>query len=209
MKATIAAELHRPARRNYPRRFVDVRGLDETWQADLVDMTAYSSHNKGYKYLLTIIDIFPKYAWAVPIKFKSRKDVTTAMVSVLTQNRIPKHLHVDQGREFYNSEFKTLMKRLNINIGKQLYRSVYKPRQIKRSNRKRKFKVGDRVRISKYKNVFEKGHTPNWTTEIFTVSEVKNTNPPTYKLTDYQDHSIEGGFYEEELSKVKYPDGYP
>ncbi|XP_068994241.1 uncharacterized protein [Neodiprion pinetum] len=91
---------------------------------------------------------------------------------------------------------------------KQLYRSVYKPRQIKRSDRTRKFNVSDRVRISKYKNVFEKGYTPNRTTEIFTVSEVKNTNPPTYKLTDYQDHHIEKGFYEEELSKEKYPDGY-
>ncbi|XP_068991200.1 uncharacterized protein [Neodiprion pinetum] len=89
MKAAIAVELHRQARRNYPRRFADVRGLDETWQADLVDMTAYSSRNKGYKYLLTIIDIFSKYAWAVPIKSKSGKDVTAAMKSVLTQSHHP------------------------------------------------------------------------------------------------------------------------
>lgn len=74
--------------------------------------------------------------------------------------------------------------------------------------RKIKFKIGDKVRISKYKHIFEKGYTPNWTTEIFTVSHVKLTNPTTYKLVDYQDHPIEGGFYQEELNKVKYPDTY-
>ncbi|XP_074096350.1 uncharacterized protein LOC141525687 [Cotesia typhae] len=71
-----------------------------------------------------------------------------------------------------------------------------------------KFKVGDKVRISKYKHVFDKGYTPNWTTEIFTIKSVQNTNPTTYKLVDYQDQPIEGGFYNEELSKVKYPDVY-
>ncbi|XP_044017387.1 uncharacterized protein LOC122858498 [Aphidius gifuensis] len=68
--------------------------------------------------------------------------------------------------------------------------------------------IGDEVRISEYKNVFEKGYTPNVTTEIFTIKEVRNTDPVTYKLIDYEDHPIEGGFYEEELTKVKYPDIY-
>ncbi|XP_046737525.1 uncharacterized protein LOC124406212 [Diprion similis] len=48
-----------------------------------------------------------------------------------------------------------------------------------------KFKTGDEVRISKFKNVIETGYTPNWTTEIFTMSQVENTNPVTYKLEDY------------------------
>ena len=51
-----------PARRNYTRRSFDVRGLDETWQADLDEMISYAWYNKGYRYLLTIIDIFSKYA---------------------------------------------------------------------------------------------------------------------------------------------------
>ncbi|CAD6227386.1 GSCOCG00006156001-RA-CDS [Cotesia congregata] len=99
-KAVIAEELHKPARRNYKRRHVDIRGLDETWQADLVEMIPYASVNKGYKYLLTIIDIFSKYAWAVPIKSKSGVDITSAMKSVLQQGRIPKNLHVDQVKSF-------------------------------------------------------------------------------------------------------------
>ncbi|XP_068990430.1 uncharacterized protein [Neodiprion pinetum] len=76
-------------------------------------MTAHSSCNKGYKYLLTIIDIFSKYAWAVPIKSKSGKDVAAAMKSVLIQSRIPTHLHIERGKEFYNSEFKALVKHHN------------------------------------------------------------------------------------------------
>lgn len=46
----VVKELHKPARRNYPRRKVVVRGIDETWQADLVDMQAYSKMNKGYTF---------------------------------------------------------------------------------------------------------------------------------------------------------------
>ncbi|XP_043476190.1 uncharacterized protein LOC122507506 [Leptopilina heterotoma] len=74
--------------------------------------------------------------------------------------------------------------------------------------RQPKYKIGDKVRVSKYKNVFEKGYTPNWTTEIFTVDQVVSTQPVTYKLNDYQDQPISGGFYEEELLKVKYSDIY-
>ena len=57
-------------------------------------------------------------------------------------------------------------------------------------------------------HIFEKGYTPNWTAEIFTTSEVENTDPVTYKRVDYKDHPIQGGFYQEELTKVKYPDAY-
>ncbi|XP_068994025.1 uncharacterized protein [Neodiprion pinetum] len=117
----------------------------------------------------------------------------------------------DLRKSYNNTKHRTIrMKPVDVSTEnkKQLYRSVYKPRQIKRTDRAQKFSVGDQVRISKYENVSEKGYTPNWTTKIFTVSKVKNTNPPTYKLTDYQDHPIEGGFYEKELNKVKHPDGY-
>ena len=48
-----------------------------------------------------------------------------------------------------------------------------------------KFKVGDSVRVSKYKTIFEKGYTPNWTTEVFTIIKIQRTNPVTYLLEDY------------------------
>ena len=71
-----------------------------------------------------------------------------------------------------------------------------------------KFKRGDKVRISKSKHVFEKGYTPNWSTEIYTIKRVRRTNPVTYLLKDYLDNPISGGFYEQELSKTKHPDVY-
>lgn len=71
-----------------------------------------------------------------------------------------------------------------------------------------KFRVGDLVRISKNRHIFEKGYTPNWTTEIFKIRKVQKTNPVTYLLKDYQNDPIKGGFYEVELQKAKYPDTY-
>ena len=71
-KVQLLKELHKPARRNY-KRHVDIRGIDETWQADLVEMLPYKKENKGYKYILTIIDIFSKFAWAVTIKARLEK----------------------------------------------------------------------------------------------------------------------------------------
>ena len=71
-------------------------------------------------------------------------------------------------------------------------------------NTKPKFKIGEKVRVNKIKQVFENGYTPNWSTEIFTISQVMATNPVTYKLKDYRDQPISGGFYKKELLKAKY-----
>ena len=65
-----------------------------------------------------------------------------------------------------------------------------------------KFKVGDHLRISKYKNVFAKGYTPNWSEEIFVIKKVKNTVPWTYVINDLNDEEIIGTFYEKELQKT-------
>ncbi|XP_043467565.1 uncharacterized protein LOC122501867 [Leptopilina heterotoma] len=89
---------------------------------------------------------------------------------------------------------------------RELLRRIRKLRRI--PLKRLKFKVGDRVRVSKFKNIFEEGYTPNCTTEIFTVDKVKSTKPVRYKLKDYQNQPIEGGFYEEELLKVQYPHVY-
>ena len=73
---------------------------------------------------------------------------------------------------------------------------------------KPKFKVNDKVRVSKVKQLFEKGYTPNWSTEIFTITKVMKTKPVVYYLKDYKDQPVAGTFYEHELLKVKYPDVY-
>ncbi|XP_034935584.1 uncharacterized protein [Chelonus insularis] len=80
--------------------------------------------------------------------------------------------------------------------------------KVQQNMKKTKFKVGNKVRISKYKHGFEKGYTHNWTSEIFNVSQVLSTDLVTYKLVDYDDQPIEGGFYQKELPKVHYPDIY-
>ena len=64
-----------------------------------------------------------------------------------------------------------------------------------------KFKVGDHIRISKYKNIFAKGYTPNWSEEVFVIIEVRNTVPWTYVINDINGEEIIGTFYEKELQK--------
>ena len=65
-----------------------------------------------------------------------------------------------------------------------------------------KFKGGDHVRNSKYKNIFAKGYAPNWSEEVFIVSKIKNTVPWTYVINDLSGEEITGSFYEKELQKT-------
>ena len=65
-----------------------------------------------------------------------------------------------------------------------------------------KFKIGDHVRISKYKNIFAKGYTPNWSEEIFIINEINYTVPWTYVICDLNGEQITGSFYEEELQST-------
>ena len=70
------------------------------------------------------------------------------------------------------------------------------------NNKNPKFKISDIVRISKYKNVFAKGYTPNWSEEVFLIKKVKNTVPWTYVINDVNGEEIAGTFYEKELQKT-------
>ena len=70
------------------------------------------------------------------------------------------------------------------------------------NNKDLKFQVGDHVRISKYKNIFAKGYTPNWPEEVFVIKEVKNTVPWTYAINDLNGEQISGTFYEKKLQKT-------
>ena len=77
---------------------------------------------------------------------------------------------------------------------------VYIEQHNKKSAR---FNVGDRVRISKFKNIFTKGHTPNWSKEIFIVNKINDTVRWTYSLKDLNSEEILGSFYDRELQKTK------
>ena len=65
-----------------------------------------------------------------------------------------------------------------------------------------RYNVGDRVRISKFKNIFAKGYTPNWSREMFIVNKINDTVPYTYNLKDLNDKEIIGSFYDKELQKT-------
>ena len=70
------------------------------------------------------------------------------------------------------------------------------------NNKDPKFKIGDHVIISKYKNNFAKGYTPNWSEEVFIVSKIKNTVPWTYVINDLNGEEITGTFYKKELQRT-------
>lgn len=112
----LALELHRPKRKIFPTRAVEVKGLHETWQADLVEMQHLKRWNRGFRYLLTVIDIFSKRAFVEPCKAKNAENVMQAMRNIITRAKaIPKHLQTDRGTEFFNVKFTGLMKKHKIN----------------------------------------------------------------------------------------------
>ena len=82
-----------------------------------------------------------------------------------------------------------------------VWRNLY-PEHLEIYDINPRFSVGDKVRISKKKKTFEKGYTTRWTEEIFTIVEVKRTQPPTYKIADLNGEEIKGSFYGPELQKT-------
>ena len=97
-----AYKLHKPARRKYKRNKTYVADIDAQWQADLANMLGLASQNDGMRYILTVIDVFSKYAWSEPVRSKDAGAVADALKLVLLQAspRKPKRLQTDKGRSF-------------------------------------------------------------------------------------------------------------
>ena len=98
----------------------------------------------------------------------------------------------------YNNTRHSTIKMKPIDVKDDTYINTDK----KINNKDPKFKVGDRVRISKYKNVFAKGYVSNWSEEVFNVNKIKSTVPWTYEINDLNGEKIIGSFYEKELQKT-------
>ena len=98
----------------------------------------------------------------------------------------------------YNNAYHTAIKMKPADVKDNTY--VNTDKEI--NNKDPKFKVGDHVRISKYKNIFAKGYTPNWSEEVFIIKNVKNTVPWTYVINDLNGEEITGTFYEKELQNT-------
>ena len=100
--------LHKPMKRPSERSRVKVHSIDEQWQADLVDIQAQSKYNSGYNYLLTVIDLFSKYAWVVPLKDKTGLSLIKAFKTIFQrkEHRKPISLQTDAGifKRFSNTK---------------------------------------------------------------------------------------------------------
>lgn len=109
---------HRPVRHRFPRRFYNVRNIDDVWEADLVDLRSIKDYNNGYVYLLVVIDVLSKYAWVEPLTDKTAASVAKAFTRILSNKnnngRSPIYLQSDKGKEFIGAAFQNLLKRKNI-----------------------------------------------------------------------------------------------
>ena len=125
------------------------------------------------------------------------------------KNKLYKHM-TDTGKNVYydvlddvvnkynNTKHSTIkMKPIDVKDNKKVYIGEHNEKDSR-------FKVGDRVRISKFKNIFAKGYTPNWSKEIFIVDKINDTVPYTYNIKDLNDEEIIGSFYNRELQKTNY-----
>ena len=267
-----AYSLHKPVRRRFARRRIFSRGIDYLWQADLADMTHLAEHNDGFRYLLTVIDVFSKYAFVATLKKKDSKSVVEAFAKILEEEkRKPLKLQTDKGKEFVNGQFRAMLEERHIQfyvsqnedikasvverfnrtlktkmwkyfthrntfkfvdvlqdmvhsynrthhrtIGRapidvnaenaaQVYERMYGDQSRQRPVEP-KLEVGQKVRISKTRRAFDKGYLPNWTEEIFTVDKAIGTDPPTYKIVDYDGEPVEGSFYDRELQRITKTD---
>ena len=113
----IAKELQKPIIRNFKKRTVYSEFRDDIWGADLADMQLISKFNKGFRFLLCVIDIFSKYAWVVPLKDKKGVSILDAFQKILDDfDRKPNKICVDKGNEFYNNSFKKWFQDNNIEM---------------------------------------------------------------------------------------------
>ena len=102
----------------------------------------------------------------------------------------------DVVNKYNNTKHSTIkMKPIDVKNNKRVYID-------ERNEKDSRFKVGDRVRISKFKNIFAKGYASNWSSEIFIVDKVNDTVPYTYNLKDLNDEKIIGSFYDKELQNT-------
>ena len=99
-------ELHKPIIKEFKKRTVYSGFKDNILGSGLADMQLISTFDKGFRFLLCVIDIFSKYAWVVPLKDKKGITITNAFQNILDgSNRKPNKIWVDKGSEFYYSLF--------------------------------------------------------------------------------------------------------
>ena len=154
----------------------------ERWNRTMKEkMFKYFSANNTKKYIDILDEMVNNYN---NTKHSSVKMTPVEASDKKNKNRVWFNLYESKRPNLYGS------KRPNLN-GKSRTNPV-----------KPKFSVGDKVRITKKKTVFEKGYTPRWTEEVFTASQIQYTDPPTYKISDHHGEETQSTFYEQEMQKT-------
>ena len=134
LRTQLAYSLHKPLKRKFPTRSYKTSGINDLWQMDLMEMIPYSRVNKGYKYILTCIDVFSRFARALPLKNKSGDEVVKAISHMLSSSeKPPVHIQTDSGKEFYNSHVSKLFKKHSIHH--YTVYSQFKAAYVERFNR--------------------------------------------------------------------------
>ena len=133
LPSQLTYSLHKPIRKKFPTRAYRTAGIDDTWQMDLMEMIPYAKINKGYKYILVCIDVFSRFARALPCKTKTGDEMATVMLKMLKTAQ-PRRIQTDKGKEFYNSHVRT---RVLEKHGIHLYtvNSQFKAAIVERFNR--------------------------------------------------------------------------
>ena len=159
-------------------------------------------HNRDFKKWLSGNDI------EMCSTFNENKSVVAERFIRTLKNKLYKHMTVTNKNVYYDvlddivdkynsAKHSTIkMKPVDVKNNKRVYIDEHNEKSTR-------FNVGDRVRISKFKNIFAKGYTPNWSTEIFIINKINNTVPYTYNIKDLNDEKIIDSFYVKELQKTK------
>ena len=175
-----------------------------------IEINMYSTYNEGKsvvaeRFIRTLKNKLYKHMTATGKKIYYDKNIK---VELDLSNYATKDDVLDDVVNKYNNTKHSTIKMKPIDVG-----DTTKSSSLERNNKRVyidehnekdcRFKVGDRFRISRYKNIFAKGYTPNWSKEIFIVDKVNDTVPYTYNLKDLNDEEIIGSFYDKELQKTE------
>ena len=118
IKISIIEIYSRPPRRYYATNQTDVYHIDDTWSLDILDLKDYGpENNRGYRYVLVIIDNFSKFFWTIPLKNKNAQTIKDSFENILINSkRKPNLIESDRGKEFYNNIFQNFLKKNNIKL---------------------------------------------------------------------------------------------
>ena len=184
-------------KKNYATNKTDVYYIDGTWSLDILDLKDYGpKNNKGYRYVLVVLDIFSKICWTVPLKNKNAQTIKDSFENIIiSSKRKPNLIESDRGKEFYNDIFQDFLNKNNIKLYSRniSYGAVF----AERFNRT--------IRDLLKKPVFEKGDG-NWIDVLQTITKQYNRRiHSSTKLTPIQASlkKNEGYVYKNLLDKRK------